>query len=833
MYLFKDKEEIEIPITCKVCLEEFKFKVTAEEYKGTKTFPIKKSIIHGEPKHNLTVYIDRNLEIENFKIDDVLEKEDISYSEELTKQVLSDIELTDDEIEIYFRTTGRGEVSLGEMALLSNKTKEECKIISDRFVEKGLFKKIIGAKGRDHFQALPPYSALVKQLQTFHTYIADIKREAPAQLSESFNQLESQTEGIKQLKGYSDFIIDLKENTLSQLFNQKQDFDQIATAISQIGEISHVITDLEGNTKNIMDSQINDLTDRFKDISAKISSSMQKQIEDLTKQYEGISTEISTIIKNQVTQLPAQLEGIKAKISKNLEKLRLGVLQQAVDRVVEMSFTDWMKNITESLNQQLSTIDRVSKDGVVKTKIGLNRQISEIQNLHNEGLEKTTEMFHTQFVSKLKEAIDNTVKNIDSITSSTAKSGEEVKALFEIISDKFGQAISMAEEKLGGISENVFDSFEGLKEIFSKKIIQTLNDVLSDIINHVDRSEKVTNEFWEKAKGGASFTMKDIWFIRSLEGAKAHINDEISKAKMRVLIVAPEITDVNLDNIKASPTHVNIRIAANIDLINPEHREILEELDKMQNVTCRNRKLQNLFGINKDYEEVVVCVLSKTQIGDDLITEIAGIGSIIQEHIKIFVPILEDAWMGAQKDVALGLRMSNLKPQEPRIPEPVKEPIPEPSIPEPVKEPIPEPSIPEPVKEPIPEPSIPEPVKEPIPEPSIPEPVKESISEPVKEPIQESPISTTVNRNLSAKDSLIANQFDSLINNLNNLTGTEISSILNNVRDDITESRGYTGVLRPISLTISSLRFNSTILSKIEIDQIKNKIEFWREKLNL
>ncbi|MCJ7651251.1 MAG: hypothetical protein MUP85_21800, partial [Candidatus Lokiarchaeota archaeon] len=299
------------------------------------------------------------------------------------------------------------------------------------------------------------------------------------------------------------------------------------------------------------------------------------------------------------------------------------------------------------------------------------------------------------------------------------------KTLAETKSENNRRERLLAEEKLGGISENVFNSFEDLKEIFSKKVIQTLNDVLSDIINHVDRSEKVTNEFWEKAKGGASFTMKDIWFIRSLEGAKAHINDEISKAKMRVLIVAPEITDVNLDNIKASPTHVNIRIAANIDLTIPEHREILEELDKMQNVTCRNRKLQNLFGINKDYEEVIVCVLSKTQIGDDLITEIAGIGSIIQEHIKIFVPILEDAWMGAQKDVALGLRMSNLKPQEPRIPEPVKEPIREPTIPEPVKEPVPEPTIPE----------------------------------PVKEPVQESPISTTTNKNLSARDTLIANQF--------------------------------------------------------------------------
>ena len=65
----------------------------------------------------------------------------------------------------------------------------------------------------------------------------------------------------------------------------------------------------------------------------------------------------------------------------------------------------------------------------------------------------------------------------------------------------------------------------------------------------------------------------------------------------------------------------------------------------MENVAYRNRDLQNLWGINKDYEEVILCVLSESSAG----TEIAGIGSIIDEHIKIFVPTLEDAWVGAKK----------------------------------------------------------------------------------------------------------------------------------------------------------------------------------------
>jgi hypothetical protein len=860
MFLFKDQNEIEISITCKICLQEIKFKVSAEEYKKTEKFPIKKKNIHGTPEHRLIVYINRNLEIENFKIEDVREKEEeVSYSEELTRQVLSNIDLSDDEIELYFRTTGRGAISLGEMALLSKKTKEECKKIADRFVEKGLFKEIIGAK--PHYTALPPYAALVGQLQDFHKYIGDIRTNAPAQLFESFTKLESQAEGITQLKEYTNFILDLKQNTLSQLFNQKQDFENIATAITQIGEISNVITDLESNTKNVMDNQIADMTTQFKDISTKISSSMQHQIEDLTEQYGDISTEISKTIKSQVTELPAQLENIKAKISKNLEKLRLGVLQQAVDQIVEISFSDWIKNITESLSQQLSTIEKISKDGIVKTKIGLNRQINEIQKLHKEGLEKTTEMFHTQIISKLKEVIDNTVRNIDSITSSTVKSGEDVKEIFVDISKKFGQAITMAEEKLGGISENVLESFGNLRETFTKRIMQTLNNVLDDILKRLEISEKATIEFWEKAKGGAMFTMKDIWFIRSIEGAKAHINDEISKAKMRILIVAPQITDINIDIIKACRTHVNIRIATLIDLTNLEHKSILEKLDKLQNVTCRNRRLQNLFGINRDYEEVVLCVLSKTQIGADIITEIAGIGSIIQEHIKIFVPILEDAWMGAQKDIFIGSRTSYVKEQlqKPSIPEPLKEPVEKPSIPEPLKEPVEKPSIPEPLKEPvekpsnqipqiaIPLPSEPQVTPVTIPEeilkleqvisepkvPSQPEPsqiptLEKSIVESIKKPISEG-----AQKPILDKDSFLATQFDTLLNDIKKLTGEEIASKLNDIRNDITESRGYSGVLKPISLTMSTIRFNTNKLGDTEIKQLTHKIDFWRKKLNL
>ena len=84
--------------------------------------------------------------------------------------------------------------------------------------------------------------------------------------------------------------------------------------------------------------------------------------------------------------------------------------------------------------------------------------------------------------------------------------------------------------------------------------------------------------------------MKDIWFIRSVEGVKAHINEEMKKIKARILIIAPEITDVNLEAVKEVKKHVNVRIAANIDLSKADHVAAYGEIKNLPNITVRIAK---------------------------------------------------------------------------------------------------------------------------------------------------------------------------------------------------------------------------------------------------
>ncbi|MFW9999086.1 MAG: hypothetical protein ACFE9Q_06945 [Candidatus Hodarchaeota archaeon] len=735
MYLFKDKDIVEVPIKCKICLKDIKFPISVDEYKEIKKFPIKKENVHGDPAHKLIIFINQHLEVENFEIKDVIEKEkDVAYSKELTKQVLSEIDLSDEEIDLYFRTTGREAISIGEMSILIGKPKEKCKEIADKFVEKGLFKEIIGAT--PHYQALPPYAALIAQLKKFYAYIYDIKSTIPKQLDKSFSQLETEAKDMEKMKDSSVVMSDLKEKMLSQIHAQKKEFDQTISAIDQIRTITDDISHLGDLTKSLSDDQIS----------------------SLSKQFENLNVRTSQIIKNQVDDLRDQFGDIKTTITENLQKLRLGVIQQAVSDVIDKVIATRLKDITDNLNVQLSVSQTVFADELKKATQGIN----------------------TEIISKLKDSLEDAAKNIESITS---KSGEDKERIFADISENFNKAVKLAEQRIDGLSGGIFESFGNIKDIFGKGIVDTLDNTLSDILKRLEVSEVTTREFWDQAKSQRGFTMKDIWFIRSPEAARAHINEEILNAKMRVLIVAPNLSDIDIETIKARPSRINFRIATYIDPTIPEHEAIMREMDNMDNVDYRNRALQNLWGINKDYEEVILCVLSKTEFRGEYLTEIAGIGSIIEEHIKIFVPILEDAWVGARKEILRTIKKPISLETQPKLEEPLKE----------------EPIITKPV------------ITPPLEEPKM-----------VETEVAEIP-----------KDTFLSKQFHDILNNLEKMTGKEISAALERFQNEFVKTEGYNSILKTIHSTGTELKDKSEVLSHPEREELRLSMKIWKQKLNL
>jgi len=729
-FLFQGKTEKEVLIKCKLCLTDVKFVVTLAEYQNTTQFPLVKESIHGTSPHKLVVFLDNNLELQEFNIEDIIDK-DVSYSKELTYQVLSDIYLTEEEIELYFLTTGRDAVSLGEISILINKDKDESKKIADKFVEKGLYKEIVGAT--PHYAPLPPYAALIKQLSNFNEYITDIKEQVPAQLNESFSQLEAKSKGINELNDYTEFIRKLKDTIEDQMEIQKVEVDKAIKVIGEIRKINEVISNLENDTKVIIEEQIKDIEEQF--------------------------------------------EGMKNLIGNNLQELHLGVISKTVHQIID--------------------------------------------NVLNARMQIIVDGFNTKLISKIKDIMRDITENINKITASSLKTGETLEETFSNVTELFSKNVSYAEEKVKGISDQILGSFEDLRNIFSTRVVNTLSEELLKILNRLEISQITTKEFWDQAKKKSVMSMRDIWFIRSVEGARAHINEEISKTKMRLLIVAPNISEINTSLLQSLPKHVNIRIATYINTDAPEHIEALQMLDGMQNVSYRNREQQDLWGINRDYEEVILCILSKTDVGKEEGIEIGGIGSIVQQHIKIFVPVLEEAWIGAQKTVTPSMRTSYMQKSVQPSDSPIINELNKSSV-------IPDynqhPSLP--VTPLIPSnklqtneniPSI-DNVREKTPD-------LDQISNKQTKPAQ------TVSTDTGSLS--IGEQLDFLVENLDKKTGCQLAATLVNIKNRIQTEIGYVSILSPIENTIADLNQITGLISLADEQGFTSRIKFWKKKLNL
>jgi len=209
----------------------------------------------------------------------------------------------------------------------------------------------------------------------------------------------------------------------------------------------------------------------------------------------------------------------------------------------------------------------------------------------------------------------------------------------------------------------------------------------------------------------------------------------------------------------------------------------------------------------------VVCVVSKKGEGE---IEIAGMGSVLEEHVKLFAGVLEDVWIRSKRfdqveimhaikraPVASSLNQLISVPKEAEIVKKV-EPTPSKISPKPITPPE----------------------KEIEPSGILQEAQRiEKIS--VELPPNIIPSSP------SSSEASLSTQFDDLINNFENMTGNEIALILEKLQDEILETKGFNAALRQIRMSSSKLKRNMNLLNSAEKEELFNKLGFWREKLNL
>jgi len=537
--------------------------------------------------------------------------------------------------------------------------------------------------------------------------------------------------------------------------------------------------------------------------SLETHSTKLKKLDDYRAYIQVMKTKLPEQIKSQFDRFEKELEQVNK--FRDVRRFILN-LKEIVPAEVTKEF-GLMESRLDTMKTEIS--NRFEK----QFRIGALKNMAEkiVSRVISEQFKDITVLFRDKFVQTTQNMLDQVVEQLGSITDTAGEITSDLGTVFTDIENGLKTTLEDLENRVSGVYEDIISGIQELKDLFRTEIFETLqNDIINNIITQLDSSEMTMNEFWERSKEVSLLSFKDVWFVRSREGIKAQINESLTRVKMRVHIVAPKLEDVDILALSGLKKHINIRISANFDLSSPEDQMRFKQIEGLPNFTIRHYSRENLWSINKDFEEVIVCAVSKTKQGE---FEIAGMGSVLEEHVKLFAAVLEDVWIQSKKleqvEVLHAIR---------RTPEPV---LPTEKFTTPPSTSIPERITPPPIEQPSVEPEVtiqPKPVIKSEPSVTVPDMKTETYS------------STAA---IGSTDASLSAQIDKLLNNLANMTGYDIATSLQILQDDILEKKGYSAVLRQIRMGITPLKSNPNLLNASERQDLINKINFWRSKLKI
>ncbi len=573
------------------------------------------------------------------------------------KEVLGGLGLEEKEIELYFNCIGLGPVTPGEMAIMADIPPKMIGEIAKKFIQKGIFREIPGA--RQFFQALPPYAALLKQITSFEEYINQIKLNIPKEVERIKDKV---TEQLAAQRGNLD-------QSLGKLFQQQNTFNVITTLHTQSSQlldqqISNLDKQFDTNVKNLnqqvgrlgseLTSSMKVLEEQVKSMDKEVAKSTQL-IDDQVQILDIHLKSSSSLMDNQIDSLANQLKVIQQNIAENLDKLRLGVILETVDDVIEKTIEIEINSIKDTFQQKFAA---PFKDILTRLKASFKEQVlvafDDLNKKFKDVVQNQFQGYLLQMNEKFKDTVENQFGNYVREMNANLKEFFQKKfgAPFRELLNKLDKTIMSTTHDAAVMGKDISTLFNSainqLRTSFSESLVSKLDETLTNIQEKLKVSGMTIQDFWDQARQEIKVKMEDVWFIRTPEGLKAQINDALARVKMRVLIVAPTLGDIEMKSIVESPISRNIRICCSINPKSESDQKILETLKPHTNVTIRNRDRQNLWGINRENEEIILGVVERVK-GSKIDWEVAGIGSILEEHIKILVPVLEEAWLNAKK----------------------------------------------------------------------------------------------------------------------------------------------------------------------------------------
>ena len=226
----------------------------------------------------------------------------INESQKITEQVLTDLGLNDKEVLAYLSITGRGAVSVGEISIHAQVPEREAENIVKKLLEIGLLKEIPGKIPR--YQAIPPYTALLRQLDEFQEVIKNLRQTVPEELKSQFSKFVDSMGEITGLQDFLDYVRLIKDEVPKAMVDQFNKFESEFEKFKKIDQFADFIRKqksklgLKNPEVEVLVIHVKSRETGEKETEIKISDKDLPRLRRLAREIDSPENKVKIIVSN-------------------------------------------------------------------------------------------------------------------------------------------------------------------------------------------------------------------------------------------------------------------------------------------------------------------------------------------------------------------------------------------------------------------------------------------------------------------------------------------------------------------------------------------------------
>jgi len=590
-------------------------------------------------------------------------------------------------------------------------------------------------------------------------------------------------------------------------------YPPITPILNYYSNIKESFTNIKNALQDLVVKSVNEI---FKKENKVEMESIYNEFKDIKKDFE----EDSLLQKKDAEDISKEMDKIK-NLETNIEDLKA-----RIEIIVQKQFSNLIKTITQirkNLIKKIQELELKKREELV---------IEAVEAVFKDQVDKMVRDFTNQITTLINQEFEKLP--IDSIINKSIQQRNDFKMLLLNLISSFEMKIKKISELIKSKREDFDPNIQNLKEKILGKINTIIYNSVDQIANLNQPIIRALSNYEEYSLKTENLKIENVWEIETLTEINEQIINSIDNSSEELVIIVPELKDfLKIELFQNLPKNLKVKIASS----DPHVNSMVMKFKSINNLEFRHYDNDSFIGLKSDNNLIAMGFINKEE--QNPLDNFSGLAINNPQLIKIFKVALYNVWSAAEPDYG-GTRRTTVSSTSPvrgssRPTIPKETPIqPEPKMKvESTSEAIKSTEIKESKK--VEDKKISE---------DIGEELRASLekTQKIKEQKKEAkiPKEEVEKRDYTSKifpkagDSAgmeINNAFNSLLQELNDLTGEAFSNKLESIADLILEKRGFSVTLHDLRSTINDYKTKRGPLNLEEQNHIFEKIETWKQKL--